>query len=61
MHGVFSDIGGRSLKKTVVSSSGHDHLQQDVICGVGKQSRNGGPDPWLLKGCMIMLITAMAT
>jgi hypothetical protein len=27
-------------------------FKQDVICGVGKQSRNGGS--WLLKGCMIM-------
>jgi hypothetical protein len=65
MHGVFSDdIWRRSLKKIVhVASSGARPSSQDVICGVGKQSRNGGPIVVAERLRMIMAHdgTAMAT
>jgi hypothetical protein len=46
MHGVFSDDIWRSFIKKIVRRRliwGTTIFQQDIICGVSKQSRNGGP------------------
>jgi hypothetical protein len=46
MHGVYSDDIWRSFIKKIVRRRliwGTTIFQQDIICGVSKQSRNGGP------------------
>jgi hypothetical protein len=46
MHGVYSDDIWRSFIKKIVRRRliwGTTIFKQDVICGVGEQSRNGGP------------------